>query len=167
MSVGATGAPLAGCILRARREPACPSARRTSVRLYKALLGVASIAFLCLGASLALADDAPPAGPRAEWCKQNPEKCKELRAKREAFCKDNPQKCEQMKQKAAERQEFCKQNPEKCEQQRAAMKQRRSDLKAQCDADPAKCDEIKQQARERWKARHGMNPPANSPSQAE
>lgn len=132
------------------------------MRTCKVLLGVAAIAGLWLGASAALADDAPPAGPRAEWCKQNPEKCKELRAKREAFCKENPQKCEEMKQKAAQRQEFCKQNPEKCEQQRAAMKQRMADLKAKCDADPAKCEEMKQQARARWKERHGANPPENS-----
>ena len=137
------------------------------MRVHKSLLvlGMAAVAGLWLGAGRALADDtAPPTGPRAEWCKQNPEKCQELRAKREAFCKDNPQKCEQMKQRMAERQEFCKQNPEKCAEQRAAMKQHMADLKAKCDADPAKCDEMKQAARERWQARHGMNAPA-SPQQ--
>ena len=74
---------------------------------HKTLLALASIAGLLLGASLALADDAsppvsPPAMPGPEFCKANPARCEEARAKHAAFCQENPQKCEQMKQQMRE-----------------------------------------------------------------
>lgn len=122
-------------------------------------LGLASIAGLLLGASLALADDATPGpspGHMREFCKENPGKCEEAKAKHAAFCKENPEKCEQMKQRRAERRAFCKENPEKCAEQRAQMKQRHAEMKAKCEADPAKCQEMKQQMRERMREKHGM-----------
>ena len=135
------------------------------MRLRASLLGFAAIAGLWLGASLARAEDAPPPMPPGgpEFCKQNPAKCEEWRAKRDAFCKANPQRCEELKQRRAEREAFCKQNPQKCEQQRAALKARHEEMQARCSEDPAKCDQIKQQMRERWKEHH---PGAPAPSES-
>ena len=60
---------------------------------------------------------------RREQCKADPEKCRaEAQARREQWCKDNPEKCREMKAKAEERREQCKANPEKC---RAEAKARR------------------------------------------
>jgi len=115
---------------------------------HKTLLGFAGVAGLLLGATLALADDvspSPPPMPGPRFCRENPGKCEEARARREAFCQENPQKCEQMKQKRAKRHAFCQENPEKCDEQRAQMKARR-------------CDEMKQQMRERVQQRHGSAP---------
>jgi hypothetical protein len=135
----------------------------------KSLLGFISIAGLLLGASLALAEDAPPAGnpglDGSAWCKENPGKCDEARAKHAAFCKENPDKCNELSQKRAERQAFCKENPEKCAEQREKFKQQRAERKAQCAADPEKCEEMKQARRERFKKRHGGGgPPADQGS---
>jgi len=138
------------------------------MRLHQTLLGLTAIASLLLGTRGALADDVSPPPPRgAAFCKENPGKCEEGRAKHAAFCKDNPEKCEQMREKRAERRDLCKQNPEKCEEQRAALKQHRAEMHAKCEADPTQCDEMKQQARERWKAHHGnASPPAGGDSGA-
>jgi hypothetical protein len=138
------------------------------MRLRAVLPGLAAAAGLWL-AGVALADEAappplPPGGP--EFCKQNPAKCEEMRAKRDAFCKENPDRCAELEQKRAERQEFCKQNPEKCQEQRALMQQRRAEIQKRCAEDPAKCDQIKQQMRERWKTRHGGSRPSGPPSDA-
>jgi len=147
------------------------------MKWHTTLLGFFSLALTLLFASLSLAEDtAPPAaGPgNSAWCKENPDKCAELRAKHEALCKENPEKCEQMKQRRAERAEFCKQNPEKCAEQRERFQQRRAEMKAKCDADPAKCEQMKQKRRERFMQRHGGaappdapggNPPAASPAE--
>jgi hypothetical protein len=141
------------------------------MRAHRTMLALAGTAGLLLGGGLALADDATPSPhPKREWCQQNPEKCQEKRARREAFCAENPEKCEQMKQKRAERREWCKQNPQQCEQQRAEWKQRKAELKAKCAADPASCDAMKQQMRERRKQRMGggagdASPPAEPPAQ--
>ncbi|HXK25801.1 MAG TPA: hypothetical protein VMS55_24245 [Myxococcota bacterium] len=127
------------------------------MRLRHAFLGSASAVLFVLGlaAGSALADDNPPPMPGAAWCKENPGKCKEARAKHEQWCKDNPKQCEQWKQKRAERQEFCKNNPKKCEEERAAMKKRMQEVQAECAKDPAKCEQTKQQMRERMQERHG------------
>jgi hypothetical protein len=141
------------------------------MRPHKILLVLAPIAGFLLAASLVFAEDAPPATPppsgpgsghMREFCKQNPGKCEEARAKHAAFCQENPEKCEQMKQRRAERQAYCEQNPEKCEQQRAQMKQHRAEMQAKCAADPAKCQEMKQQMRGHFQGKHGSGP---SPAQ--
>ncbi len=116
------------------------------MRLGKSTLALATIAGLLLIIGPALAEDAPPPSEesprkreRAEFCKQNPDRCEEARAKRKAFCAENPAKCEQ---------------------QREQMKQRRAEFKAKCEADPEKCKQMKQQRRERFKKRQGAgNPP--------
>jgi len=138
----------------------------------KTLLGLASIAGLLFGARLALADDAAPPpttspspGHMREFCKQNPGKCEEAKAKHAAFCKENPEKCEQLKQKRAERRAYCKQNPEKCQEQRAQMQQHRAEMQAKCAADPEKCQEMKQQMRERMQQRHGTGGSAPKPAE--
>lgn len=127
-------------------------------------IALASLAGVLLVAAPALAEDPSASSPgtgqeRAEFCKENPEKCQEARARRQAFCKDNPEKCEQMKQKRAERREFCKANPEKCEEQRARRKERRAEFQAKCAAEPDKCEQMKQERRERFQKRHGVAKP--------
>jgi len=130
------------------------------MRRHLILLGALAIAGLLLGASFALADDAPsaqepPPMPGPGYCKENPGKCEAARARHEAWCKENPQKCEQMKAQRTQRREFCQQNPQQCEQQRAQMQQHRAEMKAKCAADPAKCEEMKQQMRARWQEHMG------------
>jgi hypothetical protein len=135
------------------------------MRMRYAFLGSASAVLFGIGlvAGPALGDDkAPPPLPGAAWCKENPGKCQEARAKHEQWCKDNPKQCEQWKQKRAEREQFCKDNPKKCEEQRAEMKKRMHEVQAECAKDPAKCEQMKQQARERMKERHSMGMGATS-----
>src|SRR5690349_13973871 len=69
---------------------------------------------------------------REEWCKANPEKCKEMQARREQ-CKADPEKCKAERQ--AKREEWCKANPERCAQTKAKMEERRK----QCEANPSSC----------------------------
>jgi flagellar motility protein MotE (MotC chaperone) len=134
---------------------ASATTRRPGMSLRNLLLGFASAACLCLGASLALADDAPPAPHTdSKWCKDNPGKCEEARKKHEAWCKDNPEQCEHWKQKAAERREWCEKNPEKCEEKKARMRERMAEIEEKCAKDPEHCDEIKAKAKERWKKHH-------------
>ena len=104
-------------------------------QIFLAVIATASV----LGAPLLAQADvsSPPPLPGKEFCKDNPGKCDEARARRQEFCAENPDKCEQMKAKRAERREFCKANPEKCKEQREAMKARRAEMQAKCQADPA------------------------------
>jgi len=63
---------------------------------------------------------------RREECKANPEKCRaEAQARREQWCKDNPDKCREMKAKAQQRREECKANPEKCRAEAQARNEER------------------------------------------
>jgi hypothetical protein len=136
------------------------------MRRHVTAFGIVPIVGLLLLASPVRAEDpTTPPPDRAEFCKQNPGKCEEARAKRDAFCKENPEKCEQVRQKRAERREFCKQNPEKCAEQRERMKQRRAEMQAKCAADPAKCEEMKKERRERFQKRHGGGSPPAPPTQ--
>jgi len=129
------------------------------MRLISNAFGLLPVVGLLLLASPAFADEPTvPPKDRAAYCKENPGKCEEARAKHDAFCKENPEKCEQMNQKHAERQAYCKQHPEKCEQQRARMKQHHDEMQAKCAADPAKCEELKKAQRERQKHVGGHAP---------
>ena len=51
---------------------------------------------------------------REQWCKANPEKCREMEARREQWCKDNPERCGQMKARMEERRKQCEANPAEC-----------------------------------------------------
>jgi len=130
------------------------------MRMQQIFLAVIATASFLGAPLLAQADDdAPPPRQGKEFCKDNPGKCDEARARRQEFCTENPEKCEQMKAKRAERREFCKANPEKCKEQREAMKARRAEMQAKCQADPARCDEMKDQARKQFQDRMGAAPP--------
>ena len=76
-----------------------------------------------------------------QWCRDNPEKCRELKAKAEQHreeCKANPERCRaEMK---ARREQWCKDNPEKCRELKAKAEQHREE----CKADPAKCRPARQ-----------------------
>jgi hypothetical protein len=100
-------------------------------------------------------DGGPPPQPGKEFCKENPGKCEEARARHREFCQANPDKCEQMKDKRAERREYCKANPEKCKEQREQMQ-------AKCKADPSRCEEMKDQARKKFQDWMG-GPPSPTP----
>ncbi len=135
------------------------------MRMQQFLIAATATAGLLCSPLLALADDGgPPPLPRKEFCKENPGKCDEARARRREFCATNPEKCEQqreqLKAKRAERQEFCKANPEKCEAQREQMKAKRAEMQARCKADPGKCEEMKQEARKKSQDRMGGPPPS-------
>jgi hypothetical protein len=71
-----------------------------------------------------------------ERCKANPQRCEEMKARREKrreACKADPEKCRaEMKARFEER---CKANPQRCEEMKARMKERQE----QCKADPLKC----------------------------
>ena len=69
------------------------------------------------------------------WCgiavAQSVEGSAERQARREQWCKDNPEKCRELQAKAKARQEECKANPEKC---RAEMQARQEDRFKAADA---------------------------------
>jgi hypothetical protein len=84
-----------------------------------------------------------------QWCKENPEKCREAKAKAEQRrdeCKADPEKCRAEAQ--ARLEQWCKDNPERCREMKAKAQQRRDE----CKADPEKCRaELQARGRERFK----------------
>lgn len=63
---------------------------------------------------------------RRAQCKVDPEKCRqEFQAKREKMCAQNPEKCKEMKARMEERRAQCKADPKKCEQERQAKMDQR------------------------------------------
>lgn len=133
--------------------------RESSMNLHPAFLTIAVTASLLFGTTALQANESDiPPRPGQEFCKENPGKCEEARAKRKEFCTANPEKCEaqrkQMKARRAEMKEKCQADPEKCEQMKQEMRQRRDEMKAKCQSDPAKCEEMKQEMRQKYKGRH-------------
>jgi hypothetical protein len=113
--------------------------RESFMYLRPAFLMIAATASLLLGTTALQADEsAIPPRPGQEFCKENPGKCEEARAKRKEFCTANPEKC------AAQRK-----------QMKQEMRQRRDEMKAQCKADPAKCEEMKQEMRQKYQGKYG------------
>ena len=112
-----------------------------------------AILAVVLPAGLSPAAEGTPAEGRAErrarieqWCKDNPEKCREAKAKAEQWreqCKADPEKCRAEMQAAA--QQWCKDNPEKCRELKAKGQQRREE----CRADPEKCRAEREALKER------------------
>ena len=118
-----------------------------------------------------------PHGWNGEWCKENPEACKEHRARKEQWCKDNPEKCAKMK----EHREWCKANPEECKAQREKRREawcqenpekcaKMKEIREICKTDREKCREEHRKMREEWckeapgkcdKMRHGPGPMRN------
>jgi len=128
------------------------------------LIAVAAVTLLIAPAVPTLAADSAPGatgrpdggmapadrkGRYEQWCKDNPEKCREMKAKaeeRREQCKADPEKCRAEAQ--ARREQWCKDNPEKCREMKAKAEQRRE----QCKADPEKCRaEAQARVRERFK----------------
>ncbi len=83
--------------------------------------------------SVMAADGAPGARPspeerqaRIEQCKADPAKCQaDFRAKREQWCKDNAERCKEMRATMEKRHAECKANPEKCRAERVARFEQR------------------------------------------
>lgn len=68
-----------------------------------------------------------------EQCQANPAKCRdEMHARREQWCKNNAEKCREMKAKAEQRREQCKADPGKC---RAEVKARLEQRFKRADTD--------------------------------
>jgi SRSO17 transposase len=65
-------------------------------------------------------------GEHREWCKANPQECKERREQRREWCKKNPEECQK------KREAWCQNNPEKC-------KERREHRREWCEKNPDKC----------------------------
>ncbi len=81
------------------------------------------------------------AAQREKMCTQNPEKCREMKAKmeqRREACKADPGKCRQ--ERMTMREKMCAQNPEKCKEMKSKKEQRRE----ACKADPEKCRQERQ-----------------------
>lgn len=81
------------------------------------------------------------AAQREKMCEQDPEKCREMKAKmeqRREACKADPDKCRQ--ERMAQREKMCAQNPEKCRAMKSKMQQRHE----VCKADPEKCRQERQ-----------------------
>jgi hypothetical protein len=54
-------------------------------------------------------------------CKADPEKCRaERQARREKWCAENPEKCKELRARMEKRRELCKANPEQCRKEREA-----------------------------------------------
>lgn len=63
---------------------------------------------------------------RRAQCKADPEKClQERQAQREKMCAQNPEKCKEMKARMEEHRAQCKADPKKCEQERQAKMDQR------------------------------------------
>ena len=117
------------------------------------MLSVLSLLALCAGLSApSLAQGlpgadvrpgtaAPPArdamkGRMQERCRDNPQQCEEIKAKRHERreqCRANPGQCRE--EKKARRDERCKANPQRCEEMKARLRERQE----QCKANPDKC----------------------------
>lgn len=87
---------------------------------------------------------------RMEACKADPEKCHaERKARREQWCKDNPQRCAEIKQKMEQRRAQCEANPEQC---RAEKKAR---MEQYCKDNPQRCEDMKKRMQERGADKKG------------
>lgn len=63
---------------------------------------------------------------RRARCKADPEKCRQERqAQREKMCAQNPEKCREMKARMEERRAQCQADPQKCAQERQAKMDQR------------------------------------------
>ena len=79
------------------------------------------------------AQQSPERKAMRERCQADPEKCRaEMRARREKWCADNPDRCREMKARMEQRREQCKANPETCRQE---MQERREGHFKRADTD--------------------------------
>jgi hypothetical protein len=110
----------------------------------KLLTRCAPLLLLC-GFGTAFAQTPPPPAPSehghgqraVQWCQENPEKCAEMKQRREAKCAENPQKCEEQRQRFEERRAQCAADPEKCKAERQQkMQDRRAKLQEDCADKP-------------------------------
>jgi len=74
-----------------------------------------NLKLILLAPALLLGADPAPVAPRAQWCKDNPEKCEQAKQRREEFCKNNPQTCETRRDAREARRKWCQDNPDKCQ----------------------------------------------------
>src|SRR5262245_38767824 len=102
----------------------------------KQLFTVATIAVLAAAATLSLAADGAPGKGREEY-----------KARLEQWCKDNPEKCRELKEKADKRREWCKANPEKCKEELQARREQWS------KDNPEQCRELKEKGEQRREQR--------------
>lgn len=116
------------------------------------LLNTAALC-LALAAGAAHAGDDSRAAQREQWCKDNPAKCEEVKARHEAFCKENPQTCEERKAAREKRKAECEANPAACRKMKDERKARHEKMKAACKDNPKECEKRRKEMRERRKDR--------------
>lgn len=87
------------------------------------LKSLSTLAVLFCLAGPALAEDVPPMGDGA-WCRDNPDKCQEMKQRMQEKCAADPQRCEQMKARAAKWREQCQADPQACEEKKAKLRDR-------------------------------------------
>jgi len=116
----------------------------------------------------AQAQEAAPATPKSspnaqQPCKDHPGTGGRFKERHEAFCKDNPQRCEEMKAKREQMREQCKQDPAACEKKREEMRTKMKErFEERCKADPQRCEAMKK----RWEEHQQQRPtPGKAPAQ--
>ena len=92
---------------------------------------------------------ADPASPGdGQWCKDNPAKCEERKARRAEFCKKNPETCKQRKAELEKKKQWCKDNPAECKKMREERHARHERMREKCEANKEKCEERKEEFKE-------------------
>jgi len=109
------------------------------------------LASLCLFATISAAHaedtNPPPSGTpeMGERCRENPDKCKEMKEHMQAWCKEHADRCEEMKKKHQQMREECEKDPEACKKKREEMREKfHQRMEEKCKQSPKKCEQWKQ-----------------------
>lgn len=116
----------------------------------------------CLFASLGLsaqAQEAPANAPKEPQgvgrCTGPAEACQRLRERLDGYCKDNPQRCEEFKAKREAMRQKCSQDPAACEKERKERQAKAKErFEQRCKENPQRCEEMKKH----WEERCAQNP---------
>lgn len=97
----------------------------------------------------------PTGSQKAMHCTQDPEACQRLQGRLEGYCKDNPERCAEFRAKREEMRQKCAQDPAACEKQRQEMRAKaRERFEERCKTDPQRCEAMKK----RWEEHKGKHP---------
>ena len=123
----------------------------------KRLLLVPLLLCAALAASPAFAGDefVPEGAPAKDgkFCKENPAKCEEWKARHEQFCKNNPETCKQGAAAREKRRAWCDANPKECQKLKEERQARHQKMREWCHANPGECKERREEMKQRRKAR--------------
>ena len=123
--------------------------------MMRRLLLAPALLLAAFAATPALADDTADtrAQKREQWCKDNPAKCEELKARKDRFCDENPETCEHRRAEREELKAACEKDPARCEQLKAERKARHEKMKQWCKDNPAECEKRRAERKERREER--------------